>query len=114
MEKSLNNCKKELSVIFKNKEELYKSYMGFLINGGIFVLTDDVFEINDKVLLNIQLEEGGDFYKLKTEVVWKNTNKNIGVGLAFMHDDLSIIIKEQIESILGNDFLNSETSTYTM
>ncbi|MDO4640304.1 MAG: PilZ domain-containing protein [Neisseria sp.] len=109
---------KMMSLQLKDKALLYNSYMPFLEFGGVFVPSEDTFKLGDEVLLSIELGENGDRKFLRTQVAWINpartsANRPKGIGLAFNSDEVSIAVRNSIESTLGN-VLRSERPTYTL
>ena len=109
-----------LSLRLESKPIIYSSYMSFTEHGGIFVPTDDKFEMGEEVLLILEMVGLGKTEKLfvKTNVCWINRNPSAsgrpkGIGLAFQSDDTSTKAKEIIESILTG-LLHIDRPTYTM
>lgn len=112
-----NDSFKELSLKLQNKNALYNSYMPFLEFGGLFVPTDELFSLGEKVLLSV--EWGGyPMNPLQTKVAWINPSRTSahspkGVGLAFIDDENCRQIKGLIENELG-PMISSDRPTYTL
>lgn len=107
-----------MALHLKDKAMIYNSYMPFLEYGGVFVPSEDNFKLGDEVLLSLELGEEGDRKFLRTKVAWINpartsANRPKGIGLAFNADEVSITVRNKIETVLGN-VLRSERTTYTL
>lgn len=106
----------ELLVDFEDLDELYRCYMAFLQQGGMFVKTNMRHEMGASVVLRITLPDALEDDLVEGKVVWispqgaQNTNPP-GIGVAFGED--SAIINDKIIKILGTS-LNSDKPTYTM
>ncbi|EGV35459.1 PilZ domain-containing protein [Neisseria weaveri] len=109
---------KMMNLQIKDKTMLYNSYMPFLEHGGIFIPTEDIFSLNDEVLLVLELPNQAGKKFLRTNVAWINlartsANRPKGVGLAFGTDAICIQTKNAIENELGN-LLKSDKATFTL
>lgn len=107
---------KKVELLFTNLETLYRSYMKFVVNGGIFFFTNELFTMDDQVFLNLNIAIGTvkKQYPITAEVVWKSTIiRQNGVGVAFGTDDVSLEAKKDIEELLV-PFVNSDIKTFTM
>lgn len=111
---------KMMSLRLESKPVIYASYMSFLEYGGVFLPTDDKFEMGEEVLLVLELVGPGKTEKLfiRTHVCWINANPSAGsrprgVGLAFTSDESGLKAKGIIEAILSG-LLHNERPTYTL
>ena len=107
---------KMLNVSIKNRTNLYKSYMSFLKNGGIFVELPSTkeYKIGDEVLAVLDIMESEQKFPLQTKIVWlSNKNHPIGVGLAFDDGDIASQAKTFIEKNLVG-LLKHHVETFTM
>lgn len=109
-----------LSLHLESKPVIYASYMSFVEHGGVFVPTEDLFEMNEEVLLVLELSGLFKTEKLfiKTNVCWINRNPSAsgcpkGIGLAFQADETSRKAQSIIETILTG-LLHNERPTYTL
>lgn len=109
-----------LSLRLESKPVIYASYMSFIEHGGVFVPTEDLFEMNEEILLVLELSGLFKAEKLfiKTNVCWINRNPSAsgrpkGIGLAFQADENSRKAQETIEAILTG-LLHNERPTYTL
>ncbi|WP_068545234.1 PilZ domain-containing protein [Thalassotalea crassostreae] len=101
---------------FKNEREIYMAYMPFLKQGGMFVKTNEPYEIGDEIELEITLPGQIDGTTMQTTVCWitppgAQNGTEQGVGLAFGKDENNVC--SQIEKELGR-LLNSKDATFTM
>ena len=90
----------------------------FFTHGGLFVPTDDRFDMGDAVLLVVNLPEHNEPKSLRTQVGWINSTATAigqakGIGLAFGKDPIAVETKQAIEDLLPGLLLN-ERPTYTL
>ncbi|MDO4434694.1 MAG: pilus assembly protein [Alysiella sp.] len=109
-----------MSLRLESKPIIYSSYMSFVEYGGVFLPTDDKFQMGEEILLVLELVGPGKTEKLfiKTNVCWINANPSAsgrpkGIGLAFSDDESGLKAKAIIEAILTG-LLASERATYTL
>lgn len=102
---------------YKTADTLYQSYMPFLHGGGLFVKTNQHYDLGDSVLLNVALADDKTVYSISGKIAWitpKGAQGNIpvGVGVQFINDTNNVFCNK-IEAMLG-DRLNSSQTTNTM
>lgn len=109
-----------LQLRLESKPVIYASYMSFLEYGGVFLPTDDKFDMGEEILLVLELVGLGKTEKIfiKTNVCWINANPSAsgrpkGIGLAFGSDESSLKAKTIFENILSG-LLHNERPTYTL
>jgi len=106
-----------LKVFLKSMEALYKVYMPFLRNGGLFVPTNKKYELNDKVRLEVALLEEGNVFEVDGIVAWitpelaQQGRWLPGIGVQFPEDATQI--RTRIETILVGA-LDADKPTSTM
>jgi len=106
-----------LSLQLKTIDELYASYLGFLKNGGLFVVTEKIYRLGDEVFILVNLPEENEKMPVAGKVVWINPkgaqgNRPQGIGVEFSEVDKGLT-RSKIESLLAGK-LKSEARTYTM
>lgn len=104
-----------INIDFDSKEELYKAYMPFVKNGGLFLPTTKSFSIGDELFIVLGLPQEPEKIPVSCRVVWitpvaAEGNRVPGIGLQFRDDGTAY---QQIETCLGG-ILKSEDTTYTM
>ena len=109
-----------LQLRLASKPVIYASYMSFLEYGGVFLPTDDKFDMGEEILLVLELVGLGKTEKIfiKTNVCWINANPSAsgrpkGIGLAFGSDESGLKAKTIFENILSG-LLHNERPTYTL
>ena len=109
-----------LQLRLESKPVIYASYMSFLESGGVFLPTDDKFDMGEEILLVLELVGLGKTEKIfiKTNVCWINANPSAsgrpkGIGLAFGSDESGLKAKTIFENILSG-LLHNERPTYTL
>ncbi|MDK1286705.1 PilZ domain-containing protein [Pseudoalteromonas umbrosa] len=106
----------ELLVDIEDNDELYRSYMPFLKNGGMFVKTNSRFDMGTPVSMRLMLPDALEEEEVTGKVVWitpqgaQNSNPP-GVGISF--DTEFELLNDKIIKILGTA-LNLDKPTYTM
>ncbi|MFT6309761.1 MAG: type IV pilus assembly protein PilZ [Porticoccus sp.] len=105
-----------LTLTIKDKAELYKSYMPYLKNGGLFAPTEKPYQIGDDVFMLVDLPEEPEKMPVAGSVVWVTPpgaqgNKIPGVGIHFNGEDDTIVRK--IETMLVG-ILESGKPTHSM
>ncbi|MGB1237770.1 MAG: PilZ domain-containing protein [Pseudomonadales bacterium] len=93
-----------LTVILRQKEELYEAYMPFVQGGGIFVATNRPFRLGEEVFVLLQLMEEEDKTPITGKVIWmtpkspQNGTKQ-GIGIQISSEDADLVRK--IENYLA-------------
>ena len=107
---------KMLTVHLGDRDSLYRAYMPFIENGGIFVKTDEYYEIGDQVFLLISLLDSSEKHPMAGKVVWitpKNSAASVpGIGIQLSEGDHGRF-RARIENMLAG-MLNLDIPTYTM
>lgn len=102
---------------FKSLGQLYRSFMPFLKNTGLFVPTRKRYLMGQEVLLMVQLPGMQEKLSAAGEVVWVNPenaagHKKQGVGVEFT-DGNGATLRIRIEGLLVEQ-LKSDAPTYTL
>jgi len=96
---------------------LYAHYISKFQNGGIFVPTSRVFELDAEVIVALTLPGREERFAIGGRVAWVTPanaehGRSQGVGVAFEEDDKSKAVRAIIEGMLGN-MLTSGRGTQT-
>ncbi len=102
---------------FKSEAQLYKSYMPWLKNGGLFIPTTKRFEMGQEVLMMVVLPESREKLPAAGVVSWvcpkdATGHNKPGVGLEF-NDQAGASLRQRIEGMLMSQ-LKEATPTYTL
>lgn len=102
---------------FKTLGQLYKSYMPWFKNGGLFIPTSKRFTMGQKVLMMVVLPESREKYPAAGVVSWitpqnSTGHKKAGVGVEFT-DDEGIALRYRIDGLLREQLEKGEP-TYTL
>jgi type IV pilus assembly protein PilZ len=102
---------------FKSTNQLYKSFMPWLKNGGLFVPTSKRFEMGQKVLMMVVLPGMIDKFPTAGAVAWvcpkdATGHNKPGVGVEFL-DEEGVALRLRIEGMLTEQ-LKSLEPTYTL
>jgi type IV pilus assembly protein PilZ len=100
-------------------QDLYRSYMPFVQNGGIFVPTEETYPLGEQCLLNLKILDE-DEIPIMTRVVWVvipaarhlggplgRGRWRQGVGLGFTGKE-GVQAKALIEKTLGRNLASTE------
>ena len=95
-----------LSMAINDKTALHACYMPFIKDGGIFVPTNEHFELHKNIVLQLRLVEEGKKLLISGRVVWISTgmgqrSTSPGVGLQFTGDH-RFRVRQFLEGILGD------------
>ncbi len=101
----------------KSADALYKAYMPFLENGGLFIPTMKVLTLGQVVGLRITLPQSDDEYKIKGRVAWitpesAQSRWKPGIGIQFLGEEAQLI-RTKIEGLLAGK-LQSDKPTNTL
>ncbi len=104
-----------ISLSIKDRGALSAAYMPFVVNGGVFVPTQRLYRLGDKVFVFLKLLDQSVRLPVSCQVVWMTPhgaqgNKVPGVGLQFSDGDGGRT-KATIEEMLKESRGSQTTST---
>jgi len=115
------SASKPLTITFNDKKELYKSYMGFVKNGAIFLPTLDpmFFRLGLKVFVIMKIkDEKTQNVVNKTFagiVIWITpSGSSAGIGVSFGDNDAARTLKEFIEMSIVDVSGKADIQSYTI
>jgi len=106
----------ELTLDFADLRELYRAYMPFLKQGGLFVRTNRHYKAGQSLALQVTLPDALDSVPVSGKVAWitpqgaQNTSP-AGIGVAFIDDKLGL--RDRIEKLLSGSQTSIEP-TFTL
>ena len=105
-----------LSLTIKSKDELYRSFMPYVKNGGLFVTTQRNYHLGEEVFMLLDLMEEPDKIPVTGKVIWVTPKgaqggKQAGIGIQLSSDDNTVANK--IETYLAGA-LGTGRLTHTM
>lgn len=106
-----------LNLTMTDKTMLYRHYMPFLKNGGLFLSTNKPFSVGDEVFALIQLPEETERRPVSGKVAWLSSmchasSRPAGIGIQFMDTPENDAMRTRIEVMIAG--LSSEAPTFTM
>ena len=106
-----------LSLTIKDKNALYLAYMPYVVNGGLFVPTDNQYQIGDEVFMLLQLMGEEEKIPVAGSVIWVTPKgaqgkRTSGIGVQFSDQDQGDTQKK-IENYLAGT-LGGDKPTHTM
>ena len=105
-----------LSLHVPDIRTLHLAYMPFLISGGLFIPTNDGYEMGDEVYLLLRLPDAPESMAVNGRVVWitparAQAGLQQGIGLQFLERPSAM--KAHIETLLTNN-RSPEGRTWTL
>lgn len=105
------------TLAIKDKKQLYKSYMPFITNGGLFIPTKRMYKMGEEVFMLLVLMDETERLPIAGTVVWKtpegsDANRVAGIGIQLSNKDGGKV-KGKIETYLAGA-LELDRSTHTM
>jgi type IV pilus assembly protein PilZ len=105
------------TLAIKDKKQLYKSYMPFITNGGLFIPTKRMYKMGEEVFMLLVLMEETERLPIAGTVVWKtpeggDANRPAGIGIQLSNKDGGRV-RNKIESYLVGA-LELDRPTHTM
>lgn len=100
--------KRTVSYDILNKIELNRSFMPFVQNGGIFILTKEDFKLNEPITAHIKFPDENEMLTADAMVIWITPPHSIdypktGIGIQFTGEQASSI-KERIMLTLDSNY----------
>ncbi len=107
-----------LSLSIDRKDKLYEAYMPFIKNGGLFIPTENRYELGDEIFLLLRLMDERERLPVAGKVVWitpkgAEGNRTAGVGIQFsdpkkLKDQVDVRkkIEDYLVGMLGTDAPN--------
>lgn len=109
--------KRVITFDFVTINDLYVAYMPFIIGGGIFIPTKEIFIIGEDVGLDLRLLDDQERHQLGGIIMWLTPlgaqgGKPAGIGIQ-LDLEVGIILRNKIETHLAGK-LTSHNLTNTM
>lgn len=94
------------SLEIKERARAADLYMPFIKGGGVFVETEQKFELGDSLFVLLTVGDDGIKCPVNGKVVWINGDNSrgdrpVGVGIQFPQDASGVAAKEEIERMVG-------------
>lgn len=105
------------TIAIKEKKQLYKAYMPFIENGGLFIPTKRPYKMGEEVFMLLALMDEKERLPIAGTVIWKtpegcDNNRVAGIGIQLSKQDKANV-RGKIETYLAGA-LELERSTHTM
>jgi len=106
-----------LSLTIKDKNALYAAYMGFVVNGGLFIPTKKQYKLGDEVFMLLSLMDETERLPVAGKIIWitpvgAEGNRAAGIGVQFSDQDGGVA-RSKIESYLVT-ILKADRPTHTL
>jgi type IV pilus assembly protein PilZ len=105
-----------LSLAIETKEDLYKAFMPFVTNGGLFIPTPRAYQLGEEVFMLLSLMDEPDKLPVTGKVIWVTPRvaqggRVPGIGIQLSPDDNTLVRK--VENYLAGA-LNSGRRTHSL
>jgi type IV pilus assembly protein PilZ len=106
-----------LTLTIKDTSALYLAYMPFVRNGGLFIPTNNTYNLGDEVFMLLNLMDEEDKLPVAGQVIWMTPRgaqgkRTTGIGVQFSDQDNGQTQKK-IDNYLAGA-LGSDKPTHTM
>ena len=106
-----------LSLVIKDRRALHAAYMPFVKNGGLFVPTNQAYQLGDELFLLVQLLDEPDRIPVAGQVIWitpvgAEGSRAAGVGVQFKEQEKNDI-RHKFEQYLPTG-ADAQRLTHTM
>ena len=106
-----------LSLTIKDKISLFSAYMPYIRNGGIFIPTNNIYELGEDVFMLITLFDSKDKMPVAGKVVWRTPkgaqlSRIQGIGVQFSTLDKGETRSRIEKQLIG--MLSSARKTHTL
>lgn len=113
----MDESRREISCVFQNENALFLSFMPFVKDGGLFIRTKEVYQLDDPVTVFIIFFDEPETHQLEGRIVWitpksAQGNKTAGIGVQFLGENKCQVCKKIKIYLAGR--LKSALSTDTM
>lgn len=110
---------KPFIIDIKDKMTLYNYYMSFLVNGGLFIPTQQEFLPGTKALILLTLPEDKTKRTVSGKISWISPKggqigQSQGVGVHFDANEQNRLLRSDIEKLLAGILDKSENKTQTI
>jgi len=107
---------KVLSVSLADKGVLHSAYMPFIKQGGLFVSTNNEYQLGDEIVILLQLIDDPEKHSIQGKVIWitpkcAQGGRPAGIGLQF--NDEGQGVRNKIETYLAGT-LQADRRTDTL
>ena len=81
-----------LTLTIKDKSALYLAYMPFVVNGGLFIPTNNTYNMGDEVFMLLNLMDEQEKLPVAGRVIWVTPRgaqgkRTAGIGVQFSEQD---------------------------
>ena len=106
-----------LTLTIKDKSALYLAYMPFIQNGGLFIPTNNSYNLGDEVFMLLNLMDEEEKLPVAGQVIWMTPRgaqgkRTAGIGVQFSDQD-SGATRLKIDNYLAGA-LSGDKHTHTM
>lgn len=105
-----------MSLALKSTKDLYAAHMPFIKEGGLFIATTNDYEMGSPVLLELDLMDEPEIYKIDGKIVWKTPpgaqgNLNAGIGIQLESEEGHKVQKKINAYLVGASKSDDQTDT---
>ena len=106
-----------LTLTIKDKSALYLAFMPYVINGGLFIPTNSIYNLGDEVFMLLNLMDEENKLPVAGHVIWVTPKgaqgkRTAGIGVQFSDQDNGDT-RKKIDTYLAGA-LDGDKATHTM
>ena len=106
-----------LTLTIKDKSALYLAFMPYVINGGLFIPTNSIYNLGDEVFMLLNLMDEENKLPVAGHVIWVTPKgaqgkRTAGIGVQFSDQD-NCDTRKKIDAYLAGA-LDGDKATHTM
>ena len=106
-----------LTLTIKDKSALYLAFMPYVINGGLFIPTNSIYNLGDEVFMLLNLMDEENKLPVAGHVIWVTPKgaqgkRTAGIGVQFSDQDNGDT-RKKIDAYLTGA-LDGDKATHTM
>jgi len=106
-----------LTLTIKDKSALYLAFMPYVINGGLFIPTNSIYNLGDEVFMLLNLMDEENKLPVAGHVIWVTPKgaqgkRTAGIGVQFSDQDNGDT-RKKIDAYLAGA-LDGDKATHTM
>lgn len=92
-----------IAVSLKDKTALHANYMPFIKGGGLYAMTDQLYNLGDQVILSVKIQTLGKKFAIPGKVVWMSPQQSQGQGVGVQFTGRTKDnVRSALESLLGD------------
>lgn len=111
------NTQKAINLKISSLAELYNCFMPFLKNGGLFIASNDEYQMEEELTIRLHMLQEAEPYILNGKVAWitpqnAQNARRAGIGVHFINDAGKVVREKIVDYLIG--YIPEKIQTYTI